>query len=160
CDQATTKPVAIVELPGSPFQAISTADGCHVFVSLVGPVEPGDPRRPPQPGAPKGGVAVVSRVAEEPKLTNLVTLEGSPYGMVLTHDGQLLIVASDDRVAFIDPAGLTAGSADATLGYLSDAPLAGRMYANVTSDDRWLFLSDESTRTISVVDLRRARATG
>lgn len=31
------------------------------------------------------------------------------------------------------------------------------MYANVTSDDRWLFLSDESARTISVVDLARAR---
>jgi DNA-binding beta-propeller fold protein YncE len=80
--------------------------------------------------------------------------------MVLTHDGGLLIVASDDRVAFIDPARLTAGSADAVLGYLNDAPLAGRVYANLTPDDQWLFLSDESTRTISVVDLRRARASG
>jgi DNA-binding beta-propeller fold protein YncE len=34
------------------------------------------------------------------------------------------------------------------------------VYANLTPDDRWLFLSDESTRTISVVDLRRARASG
>jgi DNA-binding beta-propeller fold protein YncE len=38
--------------------------------------------------------------------------------------------------------------------------MAGRVYANVTPDDRWLFLSDESTRTISVVDLRIARASG
>jgi DNA-binding beta-propeller fold protein YncE len=131
-----------------------------VFVSLVGPVEPGDPRRPPQPGAPKGGVAVVSRVGGEPSLTSVITLEGSPYGMALTHDGRLLIVASDDRVAFIDHARLTAGSADAILGYLNDAPTAGRVYANVTPDDQWLFLSDESTRTISVVDLRKARASG
>jgi DNA-binding beta-propeller fold protein YncE len=36
--------------------------------------------------------------------------------------------------------------------------MAGRVYANVTADDRWLFLSDESTRSISVVDLRKARA--
>jgi DNA-binding beta-propeller fold protein YncE len=103
---------------------------------------------------------VVSRVGGEPSLTNVITLEGSPYGMVLTHDGRLLVVASDDRVAFIDSARLIAGSADAILGYLNDAPLAGRFYANVTRDDQWLFLSDESTSTISVVDPRKARASG
>jgi DNA-binding beta-propeller fold protein YncE len=80
--------------------------------------------------------------------------------MVLTHDGRLLIVTSDDRVAFIDPALLIAGSPDAILGYLNDAPIAGRVYANVTPDDRWLFLSDESARTISVVDLVKARVSG
>lgn len=160
CDQTAVQPVAVIELPGSPFQAIPSADGCHVFVSLVGPVEPGDPRRPPQPAAPNGGVAVVSRVGVEPSVTSVVTLEGSPYGMVLTHDGRLLIVASDDRVAFIDSVALTANSPNAILGYLNDAPMAGRVYANVTPDDRWLFLSDESARTISVVDLRKARASG
>jgi DNA-binding beta-propeller fold protein YncE len=160
CGQSAAQPVAVIDLPGNPFQAIPTADGCHVFVSLVGPVEPGDPRRPPQPGAPMGGVAVVSRVAGEPSLTSVIRVEGSPYGMALTHDGRLLIVSSDDRVAFLDPARLIGGSADAILGYLNDAPMAGRMYANVTPDDRWLFLSDESARTISVVDLGKARASG
>jgi DNA-binding beta-propeller fold protein YncE len=160
CIQPAERPVAIIELPGNPFQAISTPDGCHVFVSLVGPVEPGDPRRLPQPGAPMGGVAVVSRAGGEPSLTRVVKLEGSPWGMALTHDGGLLIVASDDRVAFIDPARLIAGAADAILGYLNDAPMAGRFYANVTPDNRWLFLSDESTRSISVVDLAKARASG
>ena len=160
CVQAAARPVAMVELPGSPFQAIPTTDGCYVFVSLVGPVEPGDPRRPPQPGAPMGGVAVVRRAGGEPSLIRVLPLEGSPYGMALTHDGHLLIVASDDRVAFIDPARLIAGSADAIAGYLHDAPTAGRVYANVTPDDRWLFLSDESTRTISVVNLAKARASG
>jgi DNA-binding beta-propeller fold protein YncE len=157
CSHVAAAPVAIVELPGNPFQAIPTADGCHAFVSLVGPVEPGDPRRPPTPGAEKGGVAVVN-LTNEPSLQRVVTLEGSPYGMALTHDGRLLIVTSDDRVAFIDTALLISGSASGVLGYLHDAPLAGRVYANVTSDDRWLFLSDESARAISVVDLARARA--
>ena len=107
-----------------------------------------------------GGVAVVSRVGGEPSLTRVVQLEGSPWGMALTQDDGLLIVASDDRVAFIDPARLIAGSADAILGYLTDAPTAGRFYANVTPDDRWLFLSDESAKAISVVDLAKARASG
>ena len=112
CGQAAAKPVVVVELPGNPFQAIPAADGCHVFVSLVGPVEPGDPRRAPQPGAPKGGVAVVNLAAVEPSLSGVISLDGSPYGMALTHDGRLLIVASDDRVAFIDSARLIAGSHD------------------------------------------------
>jgi len=160
CGQAPATPVVVIELPGNPFQAIPTTNGCHVFVSIVGPVEPGDPRRPAQPGAPNGGVAVISRADGEPSLAGVITLEGSPYGMALTHDGQLLIVTSDDRVAFIDPARLAAGSANAILGYMNDAPLAGRVYANVTPDDQWLFLSDESTKTISVVNLRKARASG
>lgn len=158
CARAAARPVAVVALPGNPFQAIPTADGCHVFVSLVGPTEPGDPRRPPEPGAPMGGIAVVSRAGGEPSLVRVMPLEGSPYGMTLTHDGRLLIVASDDRVAFIDPARLISGAADAVLGYLNDAPMAGRVYANVTPDDRWLFLSDESERAISVVDVGRIQA--
>src|SRR5262245_61620140 len=144
CTQTSMQPVAVIEVPGNPFQGIPTADGCHVFVSLVGPVEPGDPRRLPQLGARKGGIAVVSRVSGEPSLKGVTQLEGSPYGMALTHDGRLLIVRSDDRVAFMDPTLLISGSADAILGYLNDSPMAGRMYANVTPDDRWLFLSDES----------------
>ena len=68
-------------------------------------------KKAPQPGAPKGGVAVVSLAGGVPSLTSTITLEGSPYGMALTHDGRLLIVASDDRVAFIDSARLVAGSA-------------------------------------------------
>lgn len=160
CTRPAAQPVAIVELPGSPFQAIPTADGCHVFVSLVGPVEPGDPRRPPRPGAPKGGVAVVNRASGDPSLIQVLPLDGSPYGMALTHDGQLLIVSSDDRVAFLDVARLIDGDTNALLGYLTDAPLAGRVYANVTPDDRWLFLSDESSRSISVVDLAKARRSG
>lgn len=157
-DCSPARAVSEIALPGNPFQALATADGCYAFVSLVGPVEPGDPRRPPRPGAPKGGVAVVRIAGGEPALLGVTQLEGSPYGMVLTHDGRLLIVASDDRVAFLDPLRLIAGSPDAVLSYLRDAPDAGRVYANVTPDDRWLFLSDESARAISVVDLARARA--
>jgi len=160
CSRPAGSPVALVDLPGNPFQAIPTADGCHVFVSLVGPVEPGEPRRPPRPGAAKGGVAVVDLAGGEPSLARVLPLDDSPYGMTLTHDGRLLIVASDDRVAFVDATRLVAGSADALLGYLTDAPLAGRMYANVTRDDRWLFVSDESERSISVIDVMKARASG
>ena len=102
----------------------------------------------------------MNRVGGEPSLIRVLPLEGSPYGMALTHDGQLLIVSSDDRVAFLDVARLIAGENNALLGYLTEAPLAGRVYANVTPEDRWLFLSDESSRSITVVDLAKARRSG
>jgi len=160
CSRSADSVVAIVNLPGEPFQAVPTSDGCHIFVSLAGPVEPGDPRRPPRANAPPGGVALVDRSTGEPRLVRVLTLEGSPYGIALTHDERTLIVASDDRVAFVDVAKLITGSNDAVLGYLTDAPLAGRFYVNITRDDRWVFVSDESERSISVIDLRQARASG
>ncbi|HUQ47879.1 MAG TPA: hypothetical protein VM053_06490 [Gemmatimonadaceae bacterium] len=78
--------------------------------------------------------------------------------MVLTHDERTLIVASDDRLAIVDAQKLIAGLPNPVLGYLTDAPLAGRFYVNVTRDDRWVFVSDESERSISVIDLNLARA--
>ena len=158
CSRQAHSAVTVVPLPGEPFQAIPTKNGCQIFVSLAGPVEPGDPRRPPRPDAPPGGVALVDRSSGEPRIVRVVTLKGSPYGIVLTHDERTLIVASDDLLAFVDVPKLVSGSANPVLGYLTDAPLAGRFYVNVTRDDRWVFVSDESERSISVIDLRRARA--
>ncbi len=49
------------------------------------------------------------------------------------------------------------------LGYLDEpttrAPRLGRIYANVTADDRTLFVADENAQTISVIDLVKARET-
>jgi DNA-binding beta-propeller fold protein YncE len=80
--------------------------------------------------------------------------------MVLTHDGKLLIAASDNRVVFLDQQGLIAGTGETVLGYLDDSPSAGRVYANVTADDRYLFLSDETAGSITVVNLQEARRNG
>lgn len=158
CSRQAHSAITVVPLPGEPFQAIPSKNGCQIFVSLAGPVEPGDPRRPPRPSAPPGGVALVDRSSGEPRIVRVLTLKGSPYGMVLTHDERTLIVASDDLLAFVDVGKLVSGSANPVLGYLTDAPLAGRFYVNVTKDDRWAFVSDESERSISVIDLRLARA--
>jgi Uncharacterized conserved protein len=158
CSRQSHSAVTLVPLPGEPFQAIPTRNGCQIFVSLAGPVEPGDPRRPPRPGAPPGGVALVDRSSGEPRIVRVVRLKGSPYGMVLTHDERTLVVASDDVLAFVDVPKLVSGSPNPVLGYLTDAPFAGRFYVNVTRDDRWVFVSDESERSISVIDFRLARA--
>jgi DNA-binding beta-propeller fold protein YncE len=80
--------------------------------------------------------------------------------MVMTHDGKLLIVADDEYVVFMDVMRMTSGSGDPILGYMSEKGSSGRVYANVTPDDKFLFVSDENTETISVINLQKARAEG
>jgi DNA-binding beta-propeller fold protein YncE len=93
-------------------------------------------------------------------VARVVAFEGSPTGMVLTHDRKTLIVADGDRVQFLDPERLIAGQNGALLGSMSDSSAQGRINVNVTDDDRYLFVSEERSAAISVIDLVRARASG
>jgi DNA-binding beta-propeller fold protein YncE len=79
--------------------------------------------------------------------------------MALTRDGKTLVVADGDRVAFVDADRLVRGDEGALLGYLVDSTAKGRVYANVTADDKFAFIADENSKTVSVIDLARARAT-
>jgi DNA-binding beta-propeller fold protein YncE len=80
--------------------------------------------------------------------------------MVLTHDGKLLIVAASNAVVFLDVQQTISGAANPVLGSFSDGSGAGSVYANVTADDKLLFVSDETRRSITVIDLGRARSNG
>jgi DNA-binding beta-propeller fold protein YncE len=93
-------------------------------------------------------------------LKRVIPVEASPTGMVMTHDGKLLIVADDDYVVFLDVMRVTTGRGDPILGYISDGDSSGSVYVNVTADDKSLFVSDENTATITVINLEKARAEG
>jgi DNA-binding beta-propeller fold protein YncE len=91
--------------------------------------------------------------------------------MVLTHDGKVLIGAVDDRIVFLDTAHMISGEGDAVLGYLREPEYHGELgdmkvttpgavYVNVTSDDHWLFVSDEWAQRITVIDLQKAQSSG
>lgn len=138
------EPISYLQVPGKPFQVIPAGRACYAFVSLLG-----------ENGSSQAGVAVIRRGGGA-SVVRVVPLEGYPAGMVLTHDGHMLIVAAGDRVAFLDSDKLLSASASAVLGYLQDAE-AGSIQANVTRDDHYLFLSDEDAGTIRVVDLGKAR---
>jgi DNA-binding beta-propeller fold protein YncE len=154
CNQAASDPVMWVDLPGQAFQALPSADGCWIFVSL--PV--GDGKADDSSAA---RVGVFSRAAGQVSLVRTVPVGGNTTGMVLTHDGRLLIVADGRRIAFLDVARATSGDGNAVLAYWNDGtPDAGRVYVNVTSDDGHLFVSDENARTISVLNLAKLRASG
>jgi len=143
CNQATREPLSYVRLPGEPFSALPSPDGCWIFVSL---------------STGKPGVAVLSRHDGAVTLERTIEVRGSPAGMSLTHDGKLLIVPSGSGVAFLDVERLTSGHKSPVLGYwsdLQDAP--AQVYAGVTADDRFLFVTNEAAGSVAVLDLGRMR---
>lgn len=148
CGDQPQQPITVVSVPGNPFQALPTSDGCWVFVSL-----PSTTLRFP------AGVGLMKRLGGRLTFERVVPVAGGATGMALTHDDKLLIVAAGQRVAFIDAAALIAGRSDVVLGYLEEPGVMGRIYANVTRDDAYAFIADERSQTISVIDLAKARAT-
>jgi DNA-binding beta-propeller fold protein YncE len=149
CNASPAAPVSYVSLPGHPFSTVSTRDGCWLFVSIT----TSNPKSP-------NGVALLKRSAGQITLKQSFAVEGEPTGMVLTHDGKLLIVADDNYVVFMDVDVMIAGTGDPILGYISDGDFPGSVYVNVTADDKFLFVSDEAVEAITVIDLQKARAGG
>jgi DNA-binding beta-propeller fold protein YncE len=132
-------------LPGRPYAAVASPDGCSIYVSI---------QNPPNPSlalvAFEGGMYVVK---------NSAPLTIQPAGLALTHDGKLVIAPGVDGVAFVDTARLASGIGNPVLGSLDDGG-RGAIQAAVTADDQFLFVSDERSNTITVIDLAKARATG
>jgi hypothetical protein len=147
CNEAPAQPSMTVKLPGSPFQALPTADGCWVFVSM-----PQTPDRQP-------AIALLQRQAGTLSLVRVLPVAGGATGMTLTHDQKMLIVAAGQRVIFIDAPALIAGKAEAVLGYLDEPNVMGRVYANITRDDKYVLIADERSFTISIIDLAKAKET-
>lgn len=149
CNAPAAEPVSYVSLPGHPFSTVATKDGCWLFVSVTS----SNPKS-------ANGVALLSRADGRITLKKVFPVEASPTGMVITHDGKLLIVADDEYVVFLDVMRMTSGQRDPILGYISDGRFSGSVYVNLTADDKFLFVSDENTEKISVINLAKARAEG
>jgi DNA-binding beta-propeller fold protein YncE len=139
-----------VAVPGHPFATVTTPDEQHAFVSM----NSANPRS-------LAGIAVLECARGRYRFVHVVGVESQPAGMVMTHDGKLLIVSDEDFVTFVDVQRAIAGG-DAIVGYLQDldGDDSGAVYVNVTPDDRFAFISDEGNQTITVLDLARARANG
>lgn len=158
CNQAASEPITFVDVPGHPFTPIPTTDGCWIFVSLSNPK-----------GGPPSGVGVLRRAGGTISLVRVIATDGGPAGLVLTHNGKVLIGAMDDRIVFLDTARMISGEGAAVLGYFREPEYHGELgemkvttpgaiYVNVTSDDHWLFVSDEWAQRINVIDLEKAQS--
>lgn len=151
CNQATADPVTDVPLPGHPFMALATPDGCWIFVSM-------QQGRPPL----QAGVAVVQRTRGTVTLAHVAPLDNSAVGMVLSHDGKLLIVTNGDYIDFLDVERLKSGQGDPKLGRIYGGPDVAETNVNVTPDDRFIFVSDHAIpkETATVYRLDKAREAG
>lgn len=161
CNQAAPQPITHIALPGNPFAAVSTQDGCTIFVSLT------------DEGAnSKNGIAVLSRSGGRVALIRMAAMPEALTDLILAHDGRLLIAANGQGALFLDTVRLLSGIGNPVLGSITDGigippdtarymgaartaqtKDAGSSYLNVTADGRFLFVADEWTQAITVVDL-------
>jgi DNA-binding beta-propeller fold protein YncE len=95
-------------------------------------------------------------------MVRVVPVARAPAGIVLTHDGKLLVAAAGNAAVVLDVARITSGAPDPVLGTFSgsDKNFLQTVYVNVTADDKLLFVSQEAAQSITVIDLERARANG
>jgi DNA-binding beta-propeller fold protein YncE len=145
CNAAAAKPVSYVSLPGRPFGIAVTQDGCHVFVAV---------------SREANGIAVLRREDGKIKVERVVSLPEMPTEIVLTHDNKLLIVADGEGATFLDVERMLAGGKDAVVGHIQGQGGDATINVNVTADDKFLFVSNERARSITVIDLEKARASG
>ncbi len=131
---------SIVNLPARPYAAIASADGCRIFVTT---------QNTPGPG----GLALVTYSNGSYSVAGSIALTIQPAGLTLSHDGDLLVAAGADGIAFVDARQFT------LLATLDDGS-KGPIMARISSDDSLLFVSDEFGNSVTVIDLPRARATG
>jgi YVTN family beta-propeller protein len=147
CRTPMRETITHLAMPGSPFQPVATADGCYIFVSL-----------PRTDAGASGGVALVRRSHGAVSLVRVIPTDASPTGIVLTHDGKWLIAAAGATIVILDVPRMIVGASDAVRGSLTLDDGAGAIYANVTADDRYLFVSLERAQSIAVVDLVKLHA--
>lgn len=123
--------------------ALATANGNWVFVSLH---------------AQSGGALEVLRMTgDHPRVVRTVQLPQivEAWGMAMTHDGRFLLLAGGDATAVLSVSALERGGRNPVLGTLSDSS-SGQIEVALSPDDRYAFVSDETTGAVSVFDLARA----
>ena len=150
CNALGSNPLTFVSLPGRPFSTVSTSDGCWLFASIM-------------PGRPTyvNGVVVLRRRGDaDIRIDRVVPINGQSVAMTITHDGRLLIDCAGDSVVFLDVQRLIRGDSNPIMAYMSDGIGSETTYVNVTSDDKFLFVSNEGTASISVINLELARKNG
>jgi DNA-binding beta-propeller fold protein YncE len=145
-------PARPVGVPGQPTSVLA-ASGGWAFASLISFTQ----------GAAVEVLKLVDGVPRPVRTVPVAPLEDA-FGMTLTHDGRLLLVAGYNATAVLDVSALESGRRNPLRGVLSDSG-AGQFEVAVSADDRYAFVSDENTGGVSVFDLARAlrhgfRATG
>ncbi len=144
---AGTRPVTTA-VPGMPAEVLASADGRWEFASLS--------------AGGHGQVAVLAVSHGAPRLVRTVDLPDlipAAYEMALTHDGRLLVMAGYGGTTVMSVRALEDGRPNPAFGVLSDAG-QGQFGVAVSADDRYVYVTDETTGGLSVFSLAAALREG
>lgn len=140
-----------ITVPGRPFKVVELPSTEAAFVS----VNPEAPNQQP-------GIAVLKCANGKFRYDHLVALSPQPTGIALSRDGKQLLIADDSYIAFINVSAALqrkpaiAGSMKAETGDIEDED-AGAVFASISPDGRFGFISEENAATITAIDLQKAR---
>ena len=150
--QSISPEVQEISLPGSPFAVAVTPRGQYVFASLSGAVS---------------GIAVIEQGETSASLVGVLSTAGPAFGLAVTADGKYLLdtvqplgVAAPQGVQFIDVQKAIAGEADAILGTVPTGAGSGPIEVVLSSDNRFVFVANEDNETVTVIDFKKALASG
>jgi DNA-binding beta-propeller fold protein YncE len=164
--QAVNPVQQLIPLPGSPFAAVTTADGRYVFVSMVITTT-------------TGGVEVIRQRRNFATIKGIISTCGSAHGMAMSKDGRYLLVTvqqgtscpsggTSNGVQFIDVRKAIAGDSDAAMGTVHTDPSAIEVAISVdnrTGQNGIMFVANEfagkklgDPDTVSAIDFKQALA--
>jgi DNA-binding beta-propeller fold protein YncE len=148
-----------IPLPGSPFAAITTLDGRHVFVSM---------------GGATSGVAIIRQRKTFATAVQMIPTCGPAFGLAMSNSGRYLLVAvqagsscPSGGVQFIDVRKAIAGDPGAAMGTVPTDPTAIEVALSV--DNKLVFVANEFSAgqsmcdnpdSVSVIDFRKALSSG
>jgi DNA-binding beta-propeller fold protein YncE len=145
----------VVSVPGYPTGVAASADGHWAFAALSQNEQGG-----------QAGLAVLAiraaggkqRLALVRGITLPSALNGA-WGMSVTPDGQLLLVAGGSGTAVLSMSRVVSGAADPVLGVLTDGG-PGAFETVASPDDQYAFVTDEDSGDMYVFDLALALRRG
>ena len=140
------------KLPASPFAVAVTIDDQYVFVSL---------------GAAKG-IAIVKQGRISAGLAGVLTTGGGTTGLAITADGKYLLDAvrigekstTPEGLQIIDIQEAVHGQAGAIVRTIPIGDGAGVAEVGLSDDNYFAFVSNEFNDTVSVIELKKALASG
>jgi DNA-binding beta-propeller fold protein YncE len=147
-----------VQLPGSAFAATTTPNGRYVFVSMVA-----------KQGGETNGIAIIRQRKKSASLIRVLDTGADTYGLAITRNGKYLVdtvqrennSTAPEGVQFIDVRKAIAGKPGALLGTVPTSPVtASSIEVVLSNDDRFVFASNEYDETVSVIDFKKALASG
>ncbi|MBU3078757.1 YncE family protein [Sphingomonas quercus] len=133
-----------VAVPGHPFAAEATSDNCHLFASL-------------SQGPASGAVAVLTNEKGSFGVTRSVRLpRGSGAGLALSHDGSMLAVSTGEALVLLDAEKLVTADEDPLIATVPEGS-HGAVYTQFSKDDALLFVSEEDSASIAVLNVAALR---